>query len=54
VPLVRTVSKYIFFVLKSFGLYEEDDTPNDAADEGAGSKEETITPYMNAMSEFRD
>lgn len=54
-PLVRSVSKYIFFVLKSFGLYEEDDTPKeDAAGDSGANKEETITPYMNALSEFRD
>jgi len=24
-PLVRAVTKYVFFVLKSFGIYEEDE-----------------------------
>lgn len=54
-PLVRSVSKYVFSVLKSFGLYEEDDTPKeDAAGASGANKEETITPYMNTLSNFRD
>jgi len=24
-PLIRAVTKYVFFVLKSFGIYEEDE-----------------------------
>lgn len=24
-PLIRAVSKYVFFILKSFGIYEEDE-----------------------------
>ena len=27
VPLVRQVSRYIFYILKCFGVYEEDDAP---------------------------
>lgn len=54
VPLLRSVSKYILFVLKTFGLYEEDDTPKEDDGASGANKEEIITPYMNAMSEFRD
>jgi cysteinyl-tRNA synthetase len=53
-PLIRSVSKYILYVLKSFGLYEEDDTPKEDDGASGANKEEIITPYMNAMSEFRD
>jgi len=52
VPLIRSVSKYILSVLKSFGLYEEDDTPKE--DLSGANKEETITPFMNTLSTFRD
>lgn len=54
VPLVRCISKYIYSVLKSFGLYEEDDTPKEDDGTSGANKEEIITPYMNAMSTFRD
>lgn len=50
VPLVRQVSKFIFKILKDFGVYEEEDMPSEA---GVGG-EEAITPLMNALSVFRD
>ena len=47
------MSKYVFFVLKSFGVYEEDDTPMLADGEGVDI-ETAITPLMNALAKFRD
>ena len=52
-PLVKTVSKYVFFVLKAFGVYEEDDTPMLADGEGVDT-ETAITPLMNVLAKFRD
>ena len=47
VPLLRTVSRYVFKILKAFGIYEEDDMP---AEKG----QDTITPLMNALAKYRD
>jgi cysteinyl-tRNA synthetase len=52
-PLVRQVSKYVFFILKCFGVYTDDDTPSQAA-EATGDYEQIITPLMNALSQYRD
>jgi len=46
-PLVRAVSKFVFHILKCFGIYEEGDFP-------ATAMEETITPLMNVLLKFRD
>lgn len=52
-PLLRSVSRYVFHILKSFGLYGEDDTPSTVG-EASQSREEILTPLMNALSEYRD
>jgi cysteinyl-tRNA synthetase len=52
-PLVRNISKYVFKTLKTFGVYEDDDMP--AVSEGQSlNYEEVITPFMNALSKYRD
>lgn len=51
VPLVRAVSKYIFHVLKCFGIYEDGDYPTVSGD---GAFEDVIAPLMNALAKFRD
>lgn len=46
----------MFHILKCFGVYTEDDTPQ-VFDESQGSSityEQQITPLMNALSAFRD
>lgn len=57
-PLVRQVSRYVFHVLKCFGVYGEDDLPSlmsDESKEGSGlDYEAQITPLMNVLSAFRD
>jgi cysteinyl-tRNA synthetase len=56
IPLVRAVSRFIFDILKCFGLYDEGDFPavsGNAEGEGA-SYEEVITPLMNVLLKFRD
>lgn len=54
--LVRSVSKYVHKILKCFGVYDEEIVPaSGAQDEASGvSQEELITPFMNALSKFRD
>ena len=57
VPLVRQVSRYVFQILKCFGVYEEDDAPSVLSEENQGSAidfETQITPLMNVLSTFRD
>ena len=49
VPLLRQVSKFVFHILKCFGLYEDGDFPTVSA--GA---EDVIGPLMNALMKFRD
>lgn len=53
---MRQVSKYVFKILKVFGVYDEEVVPAvDGTTEGAGqSYEESITPLMNVLSKFRD
>jgi len=54
---VRQISKYVFKILKVFGVYDEDVVPPvDGTDaQGAGqSYEETIAPLMNVLLKFRD
>jgi len=54
-PLLRQTSRYVFHILKCFGLYGDDDTPSSVGEDGAGqSSEETIAPLMNALSNYRD
>lgn len=57
VPLVRQVSKFVFHILKCFGIFEEGDFPSVVGAEGgdgAASYEDTITPLMNVLRQFRD
>lgn len=57
IPLVRTVSKFVFHILKCFGIYEDGDYPivtGAGEAEGAQSHEEMIAPLMNALSKYRD
>lgn len=55
IPLVRQISKFIFHILKCFGIYEDGDFPAViGTDEGAVGYEETITPLMNVLLKFRD
>ena len=52
-PLVKQITKYVFKMLKCFGVYEEDDMP--VVGEGQSlNYEEVITPLMNALSKYRD
>jgi len=53
-PLVRQVSKYVFKILKVFGVYDEDVVPAVDSAEGQQSVEETIAPLMDILSRFRD
>ena len=46
---MRQVSKFVFHILKCFGLYEDGDFPTVSA--GA---EDVIAPLMNALMKFRD
>jgi len=54
IPLVRNVSRFIFHILKCFGLYEEGDFPAVSGDAGGASYEESITPLMNVLLKYRD
>lgn len=35
-------------------MYGDDDTPASVDEEGGASREEVLTPLMNALSEYRD
>ena len=48
------MSRYIFKILSSFGVYEPGDLPAVESGEAGGNVEDAITPVMNALSEFRD
>ncbi len=55
--LVKDVAKYVTDLLKMFGVVEVDGSVGlEAAKQaaGGGSLEETIMPYLNVMSKFRD
>lgn len=52
VPIVRQISKYIFKIMKVFGVYDEDVVPT--IGEGVQSNEEVITPFMDVLMKFRD
>ena len=54
IPLVRSVSRFIFHILKCFGLYEDGDFPAVSGDAGGASYEDSITPLMNVLLKFRD
>ena len=49
IPLVRSVSKFIYKILSAFGIYEDNDYPK-VASEG----EELLTKVLNAFTEYRD
>lgn len=57
-PLVRQISKYVFKILKVFGVYDEDVFPSvsttEDQDQSQSSYEDLITPLMNVLSKFRD
>ena len=56
-PLIRQVSKYVFFILKCFGVYSDDDVPTvleDSSKQGGQSFEEQISPLMDVLSTYRD
>ena len=58
-PLVLQVSRYVFDILKSFGVYEAGDLPSvlgnaESGNTASESVEDAITPVMNALSNFRD
>lgn len=56
-PIARSISKYVFKILKVFGVYDEDVVPSvEASAEGEGQKnyEEIIGPLMDVLSKFRD
>lgn len=56
VPLVLTVSRYVFDILKAFGVYEAGDMPSvlggtgNSNEEASESVEDAIRPVMNALS----
>ena len=55
IPLVRQISKFVFHVMKCFGVYDDGDFPAvGAGEEGAANYEQTITPLMNVLVKFRD
>ena len=55
-PLVLQVSRYIFKTLSAFGVYDNGNLPKVEAEGEVGVEnvEESITPVMNALSNFRD
>lgn len=53
IPLLTKINKYIFGMMKTFGVYEESDFPQ-LGDESGQSYEQAITPIMNVLSRFRD
>lgn len=59
--MVRTVTKYVFYVLKCFGIYEEDELNEATVAKGisqeggsALNKEEIIAPYIDVLAKYRD
>lgn len=56
IPLVRQVSKFVFHIMKCFGIYEDGDFPAvvGTGESGSASYEDTITPLMNVLLKFRD
>jgi len=57
-PLLRMVSRFVFQIMKCFGIYEEGDFPaiasGAAGAEAGASYEDVITPLMNVLCKFRD
>ena len=53
-PILQQVSRYIFKILSAFGVYESSDLPKVEAGGEVENVEESITPVMNALSNFRD
>jgi cysteinyl-tRNA synthetase len=58
-PLVLQVSRYVFDILKVFGVYDAGDLPTvlgnaESGEAASESVEDAITPVMNALSNFRD
>lgn len=52
---MRSISKYVFKILKTFGIYDDDIVPLiSTGDDSHASCEETIAPLMNVLSKFRD
>ena len=54
-----TVSRYVFDILKAFGVYEAGDMPSvlgtgNSNETASESVEDAIRPVMNALSQFRD
>ena len=58
-PLILQVSRYVFDILKVFGVYDAGDLPTvlgntESGEAASESVEDAITPVMNALSNFRD
>jgi len=54
VPLVRTISRFVFKTLRTFGIYDDGDMPELlGGDEGVNS-EQAMTPVVDALAKFRD
>jgi len=56
---VKQVSRFVFDILKCFGIYESGDFPMvsgvaDGAASNGKSHEDTIAPLMEALIKFRD
>lgn len=53
VPLLQQTSRYIFKIMKCFGIYDDDVVPaiGEATTQNYG---DIITPLMNALRKFRD
>lgn len=52
-PLVRKVLKYVYYILKTFGVYDEDVFPP-VVEEQQADAETVILPYVDVLARFRD
>lgn len=50
---MRQISKYVFKMMKVFGVYDDGDMPT-VTEGQAVNQEDIITPFMNVLQAFRD
>ena len=52
---MRTVSRYVFKILKVFGVYNEEDfATQTGGDQASVSVEESMAPLVDALATYRD
>jgi len=53
-PLLNTIGDYLTFIFKTIGLLYDKKKVNQEESKESGNVEAIITPYMNALTKFRE